>query len=211
MSKERYACKMIDIINDDFDLSEMKILKKVQHQHVVTLINVYKSPTVIYVLQELCTCSLEDLISNIGKMTILQCKHVGSQLLYGLSYIHDQNIIHRDIKPANILVAEEYLVKICDFGLSYDLENPSPYSAINEECGTSGYIPPEIDMGYNWSKTSDVWAFGVVMLDMLFGMKRNKYKFNVPSEAAVIKKIFVNNPTLRPSAKECLKFDFFQI
>lgn len=195
----------------------MKILKKVQHENVVTLYKVYKSPKVILAVQELCISSLETVLSSIKTMSMHQYKYVGAQLLCGLDYIHGKNVIHRDIKPANILVTEGNIIKICDFGLAYDYDYPSPHSAIDEECGTPGYIPPEVDKGSNWCTQSDIWAFGVVLLDMVVGIKRNRrhQAFTVPHPvpqklAMVINHIFVDSPNVRPTAKKCLAYNFFQ-
>lgn len=213
----KYACKIIEIGNGIIDFSEMKILKKVQHENVVALYNVFKSSNAIHVVQELCVSSLANVLSNMKTMSVNQCKYIGQQLLDGLNFIHGENVIHRDIKPANILVTESNIIKICDFGLAYDYSDPSPNSAIDEDCGTPGYVPPEVNRGGKWCTQSDIWAFGVVILDMMIGITRNRQRSaisvlqHVPRQVAVvINKIFVDNPNLRPTAKKCLAFKFFQ-
>lgn len=127
------------------DISEFKTLKKVQHENVVTFFNAYADKVDLHAFMELCTMSLADILKD--KLSVVTIKSVGRQILCGLRHIHTNNIIHRDIKPENILIDMNGVVKICDFGLSFDIDDPAPMTAIDEECGTPGYIPPEVDAG----------------------------------------------------------------
>lgn len=206
-----FACKIVKIGNFAADVSEFKMLKKVQHKNVVTFLNVYLTRDKhehLHAFYELCAASLADILTE--ELPVDQIKFVGHQILSGLRHIHQKQVIHRDIKPQNVLVDMNGNIKICDFGLSFDLENPPPMSAIDEDCGTPGYIPPEIFKGQNWSFGSDIWALSVVMLDMAMGIKR-KRNWPIPFEIGQIySKMSTENPLYRPSATQCLAQRFFQ-
>ncbi|EGG13680.1 hypothetical protein DFA_11441 [Cavenderia fasciculata] len=82
------------------------------------------------------------------------------QILKGLSYLHNNNIIHRDIKPANILVSSDYTLKIADFGMSkLDIQR-----SITTQVGSQLFNAP--DHAYGTSKQTDLWSLGITMLCM---------------------------------------------
>ena len=100
----------------------------------------------------------------------------------GLHYLHAQApmiVIHRDIKPANILVGEDGEARIADFGLAREVEVGVGGSTCIHTglAGTVGYLPPEYVLNRRLSRKSDVYAFGVVMLQTLTGKR--------PSDQAV--------------------------
>lgn len=90
--------------------------------------------------------------------------------LYGvasaMAYLHANNIIHRDLKPDNILMDEYLFPRVADFGISKDIESTMTQSVL-EFKGTPKYMAPEIWRTYNYSFKSDVYAFGLIMYEII--------------------------------------------
>ena len=104
----------------------------------------------------------------------------------GMSYLHLHNIIHRDLKPSNILLDDYLNPKITDFGLSKveEIEGESQvYKSVSDLKGTPCYMSPEIFERYEYSKSSDVYAYGVILYELLTGEKA----FIVKSSSEMIK------------------------
>ena len=113
-----------------------------------------------------------DLLGFIRKRSKISenaAKIIFKQLIEGLKYIHSNNIVHRDIKLDNILIDLSNTVKICDFGVS---KNINPGDIMHEHCGTPAYIAPEIfkDKGYEGYEC-DVWSAGVTLYYMVGGIQ----------------------------------------
>lgn len=89
------------------------------------------------------------------------------QLLTGLCYIHERSLIHRDIKPSNLLVNKNNMLKIADFGLSRKVTNTLVMPLTNNVC-SMWYKSPELLLGStDYTSSIDVWAAGIVFIDML--------------------------------------------
>jgi len=135
------------------------------------------------------------------------------QMMSGVNYIHSLGKIHRDLKPANLLISrKEKNLKIADFGLSRDLDEDGQASTI---CGTPMYMPPEIQPGrYNsiYSTEVDIWAMGLVLLELLFGLyldrPMNRKIFSAEWEAELTKKVDLSKAprTLWETVFKCLRF-----
>mmetsp|Transcript_40049 Transcript_40049/g.92794 ORF Transcript_40049/g.92794 Transcript_40049/m.92794 type:complete len:365 (+) Transcript_40049:84-1178(+) len=93
---------------------------------------------------------------------------IATQVLSGLSYLHRQrHQVHRDMKPANLMLTKGGLVKISDFGISSELE--STMGMCNTFVGTANYMSPERLSGAEYSFPSDIWSFGLIMLELIMG------------------------------------------
>lgn len=208
---EKFACKRLNRIgiykNDE---TEFQIHQKLRHANVVKLLQVLKTVDHFMLVQELCTTSLQEFLCKRKPLNIVKTQFIAREILVGLNYIHGMNVIHRDIKPANILLKKN-AVKICDFGLSIDVADPSPYSALDEDCGTPRYVPPEILNGKNWCFESDIWATGIVITDTQTNYRENE-SISKRSEQlkTVLDEMFQQNPKCRPNAQQCLEYTFFQ-
>ena len=129
-------------------------------------------------------CSGGDLFSYIKKRRRLKedvARFFFKQLVEGLAYIHHaKKVVHRDIKLENILLDATGNVKICDFGVSRQLNTGR--ERMKEQCGTPAYIAPEIlmDEGYHGFKV-DMWSAGVCLYAMLIG--------SVPFKASTMSKL----------------------
>jgi len=95
------------------------------------------------------------------------------QLVDGLKYLYDKQILHRDLKPQNILVAEEGSLVITDFGFARYTDNEH---MLNTLCGSPMYMAPEIMLKKRYNNKSDLWSVGVIFFELLFGTTPYKAK-----------------------------------
>src|SRR5262249_28693613 len=138
-------------------------------------------------------CSLYDVGSNFlvmeyvegetlaGPLPLETAIRYARQIAEGIEAAHDRGIIHRDLKPANIKVTADGSVKVLDFGLAKavdDMPAPRPQDSptltlgathVGMILGTAAYMSPEQAKGRAADRRSDIWAFGVVLYEMLTG------------------------------------------
>lgn len=113
--------------------------------------------------------NLKDLIKKRGKLTVSEVVDIMSQIADGLSVAHDSYIIHRDIKPQNIMILENGLVKITDFGIAMAM-NATQLTQTNSVMGSVHYLPPEQASGKGSTLKSDIYSMGILMYELLTGV-----------------------------------------
>jgi eukaryotic-like serine/threonine-protein kinase len=119
----------------------------------------------------------------LGPLPLDTALNYARQIADALEAAHDKNIIHRDLKPANIMITSAGVVKVLDFGLAAISESSDPSNPVNSPTltisptragmilGTAGYMSPEQARGKAVDKRADIWAFGVVLFEMLTGQR----------------------------------------
>ena len=112
--------------------------------------------------------NLKDLLKKRGKLTVSEVVDIMSQIADGLSVAHDSYIIHRDIKPQNIMILENGLVKITDFGIAMAM-NATQLTQTNSVMGSVLYLPPEQANGKGSTLKSDIYSMGILMYELLVG------------------------------------------
>ncbi|CEM08786.1 unnamed protein product [Vitrella brassicaformis CCMP3155] len=155
-------------------VNEVEIMQQLDHPNIVKLFDFFEDKNFYYYVMELCEggALLAKLEDEIFLTEETASKYV-RQILSALEYMHAKNIIHRDIKPENIMFAKkergkEALLKLVDFGLATQL--PEGKTTIKDDpCGTVYYLPPEACRGIHTVK-ADIWAVGVIVYMVLFGM-----------------------------------------
>lgn len=112
--------------------------------------------------------TLDEILADEGHLSIESASSVARQVAAGLAGAHDRGIVHRDIKPANILVGDNGIVKILDFGLA-KLSTAADITSDGNTVGTAAYMSPEQARGDIVDHRTDIWSLAVVFYEMLTG------------------------------------------
>lgn len=97
-----------------------------------------------------------------------KAKFYAAQIALALGYLHDSKIIYRDLKPENILINTDGYIMLADFGLAKITANST--SEPNSFCGTPEYLSPEMIVGSGHDFTTDWWALGILIYEMIIGI-----------------------------------------
>ncbi|KAM6041212.1 calcium/calmodulin-dependent protein kinase type 1G isoform 2-T2 [Theristicus caerulescens] len=172
--------------------NEIAVLKKIKHENIVTLEDIYESTTHFYLVMQLVSGGeLFDRILERGVYTEKDASVVIHQVLTAVKYLHENGIVHRDLKPENLLYLtpeENSKIMITDFGLSKMEQN----GIMSTACGTPGYVAPEVLAQKPYSKAVDCWSIGVITYILINGntaLHRDIY----PSVSAQIQKNFAKS------------------
>ena len=139
------------------------------HPNIVQIYDVGEDDGNFYIVMEYIKGqTLKQLIKKRGKLTVPETVDIISQLTDGLAHAHDSYIIHRDIKPQNIMILDDGMVKITDFGIAMAL-NASDLTQTNSVMGSVHYLPPEQASGKGSTIKSDIYSLGIMMYEMLAG------------------------------------------
>ncbi|XP_052509927.1 calcium/calmodulin-dependent protein kinase type 1G [Budorcas taxicolor] len=149
--------------------NEIAVLKKIKHENIVTLEDIYESTTHYYLVMQLVSGGeLFDRILERGVYTEKDASLVIQQVLSAVKYLHENGIVHRDLKPENLLYLtpeENSKIMITDFGLSKMEQS----GVMSTACGTPGYVAPEVLAQKPYSKAVDCWSIGVITYILLCG------------------------------------------
>jgi len=156
---------------------EAELLASLNHPHITHIHGLEESGTTIALVMELVEG--QDLSQRIarGGIPVHETLTIAKQIASALEAAHEQGIIHRDLKPGNIKVRPDGTVKILDFGLAKSLapavsgmSTVTAISTLDIVVGTPAYMSPEQARGEATSHETDIWAFGVVVYEMLTGV-----------------------------------------
>jgi len=161
-------------------IREIMILKRLNHKNIINLLEIVTSKPSeknkfrgnVYLVFEYMEHDLSGLISRKYDFSLQVIKGIIKQILLGLDYLHENNIIHRDIKGANILLNNCGEVKLADFGLAR-LHNPDNriVKMYTNRVVTLWYRSPELLLGeHNYGTAVDLWSVGCVFVELLTGI-----------------------------------------
>jgi len=139
------------------------------HPNIVEMYDVGEDDGQYYIVMEYVEGkTLKQLLKKRGSLTITEVIDIMSQLTDGMAHAHDSFIIHRDIKPQNIMILENGVIKITDFGIAMAL-NSTQLTQTNSVMGSVHYLPPEQANGKGSTIKSDIYSMGILMYELLSG------------------------------------------
>lgn len=139
------------------------------HPNIVEVYDVGEDDGQYYIVMEYIEGKhLKQLLKKRERLTVTEVIDIMLQICDGMSVAHNSYIIHRDIKPQNIMILENGLIKITDFGIAMAL-NGTQLTQTNSVMGSVHYLPPEQAEGKGATIRSDVYSMGVLMFELLTG------------------------------------------
>jgi serine/threonine protein kinase len=164
---------------------EAQVLASLNHPHVAAIYGLEESDGHLALVLELVEGQTLDARLRRGPIPIDECLAIAGQIAEGLEAAHERGIIHRDLKPANVKITPDGSVKLLDFGLAKAMhadegptasdlsQSPTQTSPTHTGVilGTAAYMSPEQARGKPVDKRADIWAFGVVVFEMLTGRR----------------------------------------
>lgn len=240
-SNERVAIKVIDMSGYEniSDISkEVTIISMLKHPNIISVLVSFISNQSLWVVMPLMNGSCRNILKNhpTGIKDEKLLSTILKDVLNGLVYIHKNNYIHRDIKGDNILVGDDGVYKISDFGVSNSSIENGHKTTRTTFTGTPCWMAPEILSGNEYDAKIDIWSFGITALELAFGhapyyscspMKAmllilenksptadiyNDRSYNFSSNFHdMVKKCLDKNPNNRPTACQLLKHKFFNL
>uniref|UniRef100_A0A7N8WY62 Serine/threonine-protein kinase PLK n=1 Tax=Mastacembelus armatus TaxID=205130 RepID=A0A7N8WY62_9TELE len=205
---------------------EIELHRALHHKHIVHFYHHFEDKENIYILLEYCSRkSLAHILKARKVLTEPEVRYYLRQIVSGLKYLHEQEILHRDLKLGNFFVSESMDLKVGDFGLAAKLEPAG--NRRKTICGTPNYLSPEVLNKQGHGCESDIWALGCVMYTMLLGRPpfettnlKETYRcirearYALPSSLSSQAKQLIANllakiPEDRPNLDHILRHDFF--
>lgn len=151
-------------------LSEIFILKQINHRNIIRLHDIIEVPGKIHLVLEYCRGGdLFMYVQRHGRVPEATAKHFMQQLAAGLKVLRENNLIHRDLKPQNLLLStndNNSVLKIADFGFARSLQ---PRGLAETLCGSPLYMAPEIMQLQKYDAKADLWSVGAILYQFLTG------------------------------------------
>lgn len=139
------------------------------HPNIVELYDVGEDNGEYFIVMEYVEGkTLKSLVKKRGALTLAEVVDIMLQLTSAIAHAHDSYIIHRDIKPQNVLILDNGMVKITDFGIATALNNHE-LTETNSIMGSVHYLPPEQANGNGATVKSDIYSLGILMFELLTG------------------------------------------
>jgi eukaryotic-like serine/threonine-protein kinase len=181
----------IKILPEEFSLDaerisrferEAEVLASLNHTNIAAIHDLQESNGFRFLVLELVEGeTLADRIAK-GALPVDEALGIAKQICEALEAAHEKGIIHRDLKPSNVKIQPDGRVKVLDFGLAKALENRPANTALSQSptlslaatnagmiLGTAAYMSPEQAKGKEVDRRADIWAFGVVVYELLTG------------------------------------------
>ena len=168
----------VKVLKDEFT-TDSEFIKKfnteaqsaagLNHPNIVSVFDVCNEDNLYYIVMELIQGkTLKEIIIEDGRLSWKWSVNIAIQIASALEAAHKNNIVHRDIKPHNIIITEDGIAKVTDFGIAKAVSN-STITAFGTTIGSVHYFSPEHARGGYTDAKSDLYSLGIVMYEMLTG------------------------------------------
>ncbi len=148
---------------------ELILARQVSHRHVVRIHDIGRDGDLYFLSMDLVPGrSLRELLEERGALPPGEVEALGGQIAAALAAAHEQGVVHRDLKPSNILIGEDDRAYVTDFGVARSV-TAGGLTGTGAVVGTPDYLSPEQALGQPVDARSDVYAFGIVLFEMLTG------------------------------------------
>ena len=195
---KRYVA--VKVLRDEFTTDEEFIRRfnteaqsaaSLAHQNIVSIYDVGNEDNIYYIVMELIQGkTLKQIIDESGVLPWKWSLNISIQIASALEVAHKNNIVHRDIKPHNIIITEDGIAKVTDFGIAKAVSN-STITAFGTTIGSVHYFSPEHARGGFTDAKSDLYSLGVVMYEMLTG----RVPFDADTPVSIALKHMQEKPT----------------
>ena len=174
--KRAVALKTIHLMSEDVNKDkllgslrdEAAISAGIHQPNIVTVYDIEDRGNTAFIAMEYVEgVNLRALLRKRRRLDYTAAIPIGAALARGLATAHQNFLVHHDVKPANLLLGFDGSIKLTDFGVSQSLSTASKKSDVI--CGTPGYLAPECFEGRGYTPSSDVWACGVVLWEVVAG------------------------------------------
>ncbi|KAK8579832.1 hypothetical protein V6N13_142998 [Hibiscus sabdariffa] len=208
---------------------EISGMSLVKHTNILELYEVMASKSKIYFVMEYAKGG--ELFNKLSKGKLREdvARKYFQQLISAVDFCHSRGVYHRDLKPENLLLDENGILKVSDFGLSALTECKHQDGLLHTTCGTPAYVAPEVinRKGYDGAK-ADIWSCGVILYVMLAGylpfhdtnliaiyrkISKADYKFPnwfSPEVTKLLSRILTPNPKARISIEKIMTNPWFR-
>ena len=182
-----------DVVSNNADYveqfrQEALLTSQLRHPNTITIFDYGQTDTglLFLVMEWLDGKTLTEVLREEGALSYDRCLHISNQMLKSLSEAHERGMVHRDLKPSNLMLCMQYgesdFVKVLDFGLVKNLSEETlsirgkaveapKFTAKRRAPGTPHYMAPEQAMGKGTTTSADIYAFGLILHEMLTGKR----------------------------------------
>jgi serine/threonine-protein kinase len=145
---------------------EARRAASISHRNVVTVYDAVADGRAFIVMELVRGTTLDELVRRGGPLSVSEAARIVTQVADALDAAHARGIVHSDVKPANVMVDEDGVAKLTDFGIARAVESGPEHEVV----GTPRYVSPEVVRGEAPSPRSDVYALGLLAYELVAGM-----------------------------------------